>query len=105
MESDRHFELYLEQFRRWGTPEQIGQLLRWGTPDEIAAVLKRAGSPDDLTELLIALQARQEAWEWSRKFWERVKVAALAAGLVGGVLAAIIAALTLADRLRVLWHG
>lgn len=103
MESDRHFELYLEHFRRWGTPDEIGKVLRWATPAEIAAIMKRAGSPDDLMELLTALQARQEAWEWSRRFWGRAKDAALAAGLVGGVLGAIIAGLVLVERLRGLW--
>lgn len=105
MESDRHFELYLAEFRQWGTPAELRVLMRWGTPAEVAALLKAIGSPDDALSVLVALKARQDAWEWSQRFWGRVKSAAIAAGLTGGVLGAVIAALTLVERLRMLWHG
>ncbi len=80
MESERHFQRYLEVIQRWATPE------------EVSALLRKVGSPEAVEDMLADYRADREHREWWKHFRRRCREGLIWFGLVGGAFAAVAAA-------------
>lgn len=89
----RHWERYFQVMSRHRTPEQVEE------------TFEKIGNHAEVLLAIEAFQDRWERWEWSARFWKRAREVLIIVGLTGGVFAAIAAALSLADRLRIFWQG
>jgi hypothetical protein len=77
MESERHFQLYLEECQRWMTPKEISDLRR------------KLGSIEDILERHESLEQLLRDAEKRRTVWAFLRAAALAFVAVVGFLATL----------------